>query len=91
MTKEVRCPICGNSAKWIYWSEGYWGIVEEHTECDKCGYCKEFVYGNSILSIGNKMFTWFYNTKNSDPVFRRIKRAIFMARRNWKKYKRKKK
>ena len=40
-----RCPICkSNGYQYIDFSEDYWGIVERHGYCEKCGYCVEQVY-----------------------------------------------
>lgn len=86
MTGKTTCPICNNQAKWDYYSENF-GTVEEHIDCPDCGYYYEFVYGYYMKYVKGEEFTWSYSTKCSDPIFKRIKRATFMARRNWKKFK----
>jgi len=33
------CPICGsNEWKYVSYSEEYWGVVEQHGYCDRCGF-----------------------------------------------------
>lgn len=86
MTLPTKCPICNNQAEWMYWT-GPLGIEEEHIDCPDCGYYYEFVYGYYIKCVKGEEFTWSYSTKHSDPIFKRIKRATFMARRNRKKFK----
>lgn len=87
MTATTKCPICNNQAKWVYWTESF-GIVEEHIDCPRCGYYYEFAYGGYIKCVKGREFIWNYHTDCSHPVFKRNKRATFMARRNWKKFKR---
>lgn len=85
MTKTTKCPICNNQAKWEYYS-GPYGIEEEHVNCQKCGYYYEFAYGNYLEVIKGKEYIWHHTTKYTNPIFKRIKRDLFMARRNWKKF-----
>ena len=43
------CPICGSSKwKYEYYTEEYWGIVEQHGRCDTCGYRVEQAYSGVI-------------------------------------------
>ena len=86
MTKTVNCPVCKNHAEWKYWVCPY-GTEEEYITCPKCGYCYEFAYGNYLEIVKGKEFCWDYKTKESSPIFKRIKKAMFMAKRNWKKFK----
>ena len=85
MVKEIPCPICGRDMRYEYWY-GPFGIEEEHQKCNTCGYYYIFAYGAYGEVVGNKWFMWSYNTKMDSPIFRRIKRAKFMARRRWKKF-----
>ena len=85
MTSTTKCPICGHSAKWEYWT-GPFGIEEEYIACRVCGYEYEFAYGAYKEVIGNQWFIWGYKTRMSDPIFKRMKRAEFMAKRRWKKH-----
>lgn len=85
MGKKIHCPICGCDMRWEYWY-GPFGIEEEYQKCNTCGYYYMFLYGVYGEVVGNKWFMWSYNTKMDSPIFRRIKRAEFMARRRWKKF-----
>ena len=85
MDSIIRCPICKHNAKWKYWT-GTYGIEEEYIDCPTCGYYYQFVYGASSEIVGNKWFIWDYTAKSGDPVFKRMKKAEFMARRRWKKF-----
>ena len=88
MKPAYKCPICRSEPICEHWG-CEWGTEEEHIRCTNCGYYYEFLYGHSYAYIKGKEFTWSYHTKRTDPVFKRMKRAQFMARRNWKKFKRK--
>lgn len=85
MTTTTKCPICNNQAKWVYWTESF-GIVEEHIDCPHCGYYYEFAYGYYMECVNSKEFIWSYMTRYTNPIFNRMKRAEFMAKRNWKKF-----
>ena len=85
MVKTIPCRICGHDMKYEYWS-GPYGIEEEYQKCNTCGYYYTFEYGASGEVLGNKWFTWSYNTRIDSPVFRRRQKAEFMAKRRWKKF-----
>ena len=85
MEKTLHCPICGNDMKWEYWA-GPYSIEEEYQECNTCGYYYTFAYGAYGEVVGNKCFVWSYSTRMDSPIFRRIKRTEFMAKRRWKKF-----
>lgn len=41
----MNCPICGsNDYEYISFSEDYFGIVERHGSCERCGYLVEQAY-----------------------------------------------
>lgn len=41
----LKCPICGSGGyQYDSWSEDYWGTVERHGYCEKCGYRVEQAY-----------------------------------------------
>ena len=85
MTKFIKCPICNNQVKWEYWS-GPFGIGEEYIDCSTCNYEFGFSYGNYKEVVGNKYFIWSYSTKYDNPIFKRMSRTEFMAKRRWKKH-----
>lgn len=85
MNKTFPCPICGNNAEWTYYNDIF-GVVEEYVDCHTCGYYYQFTYGTSGEIVGNKWFMWDYATKSGSPVFKRMKKAEFMAKRRWKKF-----
>ena len=85
MVKTIPCRICGHDMKYEYWS-GPYDIEEEYQKCNTCGYYYTFEYGASGEVLGNKWFTWSYNTRIDSPVFRRRQKAEFMAKRRWKKF-----
>lgn len=84
----TKCPVCGNKAKWKNYSSS-WGTEEEYINCPICGYNYQSVYGNYCEEVGNKWFIWCYTmTPKTHPrLFKKMKRAMFMARRRWKKHK----
>lgn len=85
MIETVNCPVC-NSKIWDDFYTGPFGIEEEHIDCPICGYSYQFCYGSYLLYIGNKTFIWDYRRRLGGPLDKRIKRAHFMAKRNWKKF-----
>ena len=43
--KQIECPICKSSTfEYVSYSEEYWGIVEQHGFCNRCGYRIEQAY-----------------------------------------------
>ena len=84
MAGKITCPICANQAKWEYYSSP-WGLEEEKIDCPHCGYYYQFAYGNYLEAIKGKEYIWHHTTKYTNPIHKRIKRDVFMARRNWKK------
>lgn len=86
MAGKITCPICNNQAKWEYYLSP-WGLEEEKIDCPHCGYYYQFAYGNYMECVKGEEFVWNYTIHYPHPIFKRIKRAMFMARRNWKKFK----
>ncbi len=84
MAGKITCPICNNQAKWEYYLSP-WGLEEEKIDCPHCGYYYQFAYGNYLEAIKGKEYIWHHTTKYTNPIHKRIKRDVFMARRNWKK------
>lgn len=85
--KLINCPVCNRKAKWtIYSCE--WGVEEEYVDCPVCGYRYGFAYGNYYEEVGNKWFVWDYrmNPITHPMLFKKMNKAMFMARRRWKKY-----
>ena len=84
----TKCPVCNNNAKWEEYSSS-WGTEEEYITCPICGYRYHFTYGNYFEELGNKWFIWNYtmNSKTHPRLFKKMKKAMFMARRRWKKHK----
>lgn len=89
---NTTCPICKGKAEYTCYN-GAWGTEEEYIECNSCNYYYEFAYGNYREIVHNKCFTWSYSDYDrlcKFPAFvGKINRAEFMARRNWKKFKKK--
>ena len=43
------CPVCNSKDyKYVYYTEEYWGIVEQHGYCERCGYIIEQAYSQPI-------------------------------------------
>jgi len=66
------CPFCGSDQyQYKYWAEEYWGIVEQHGYCDRCGYTIEQAYSAAIdgfmpdIKRGFKDFNGHYHPKNT--------------------------
>lgn len=46
------CLICGFKGwSYIHYTEGCWGIVEQHGFCDRCGYTIEQSYSPTIAGF----------------------------------------
>ena len=46
-----NCPICGlMSYDYCSYSDGVWGVVEQHGFCRRCGYCAPCTVGIDIPS-----------------------------------------
>lgn len=80
-TKEEKCPIC-KSRKWHYvsYSEEYWGTVEQHGYCERCGYIVEQAYSKEMLAFvdtrkGYKLENGKYIEKN-EKRHRRIRKKL---------------
>ena len=90
MENKITCPICHHKANHkIYSSEIC--LEEEYTNCPTCGFRREFAYGGELIIVGNEWFSWNY-TLNGDKLYRllrKIRKAKFIARRNWKKFRKK--
>lgn len=84
-----KCPICGNELRYNYWSDDCYGVVESYEDCTNCNYSKGFAYGDYSLVFANKEFYYSYR-ENNTKYFKNIKKCLFMARRNYKKFGRKK-
>ena len=84
----TKCPVCGNKVDWENYSSS-WDTEEEYISCPVCGYRYQFAYGNYFKEVGNKWFVWSYtmNPKTCPRLFKKMKKAMFMARRRWKKHK----
>lgn len=41
----MNCPVCNSPEyKYKYYTEEYWGVVEQHGLCERCGYIIEQAY-----------------------------------------------
>ena len=87
MIHTVNCPICNSKVKSEYYT-GPYGLEEEYIYCPVCEYDYHFAYGQYLCHVKNKTFIWDYTTP-TNVINKRLKRAHFMARRNWKKYRKK--
>nr|CAI9751707.1 hypothetical protein YSBCXYJI_YSBCXYJI_CDS_0045 [Caudoviricetes sp.] len=86
-TFKIFCPVCGKIIEARYYSSVL-GIEEEHICCPYCNYAETFVYGLWGSAVGNKTY-YSYHSDNEQYrilVGRRYKKALFMAKRNWRKY-----
>lgn len=90
METKITCPICHNKAEYTSFAEDI-GIVEEYTRCPVCGYRDEMAYGYYLVVVGNKTFSWSYRLEGNNCIrlFKKLNRAKFAARRNWKKFRKK--
>ena len=89
MIKETKCPICNKKIDITSYS-GPYGLEEEYVACDRCNYNYEFAYGKHQERVHNKLFVWDY-TDYCLPQWsafnKKINKAIFKAKKNWKKHK----
>ena len=70
--RNNECPVCGfKGYQYVQYSEEYWGVVEQHGYCDRCGYMVEQAYSDSIdgfvpeLTRGYKDREGVYHPKNT--------------------------
>ena len=62
MRGTEKCPICGS---FLLEDISYMDtiLMEYHQECDNCkSYYFSYITGNCQMSIGVKLFNWYYNT-----------------------------
>lgn len=90
MNSLIKCPICNHKAEYTIYS-GPYGAEEEYILCNNCGYSYEFAYGAYRIYVGNECFIWNYtiNSNKYNKLMRKISKTEFMAKRNWRKYKKK--
>ena len=85
--KFYTCPICGydDIGNVVYNDER--GVVEEYIHCSQCNYYYESTYGHYVEYFAGHEFAQSYKTKGNElaNLSRKMKRAQFMARRNWRK------
>ena len=69
--RTTKCPICGyKKFKDEHYTEGWFGIVEQHCYCDRCGYTIEQAYSEPIggfrppIRRGGKDSQGVYHPKN---------------------------
>ena len=86
---SVTCPICGNDITVEYYTEDSVGVVEEYGSCTRCNYSTEFAYGSYGVYFGKHEFTYSYsifdNNNERARLFTKMRKAEFMAHRNWHK------
>lgn len=86
---SVTCPICGNDITVEYYTEDSVGVVEEYGSCTRCNYSTQFAYGAYQVSFGRYDFIYSYTIFNNNNerarLFTKMRRAEFMAHRNWHK------
>ena len=70
--RNTTCPICGfKDYQYVQYAEEYWGIVERHGYCDRCGYMIEQAYSEPIdgflpdIKKGYKDRQGVYHPKNT--------------------------
>lgn len=90
MIDTICCPICNSKIKREHWS-GPMGLEEEYIDCDTCGYHYKSYYGYYNEIAGNKCFYYTYLTPLSQMICirKRINKALYKAKRNWRKHKKK--
>lgn len=88
-TYEITCPVCDSKVIVEYYTEDSVGIVEEYGNCTHCNYSTQFAYGSYRVSFGKHEFTYSYsifdNNNERARLFTKMRRAEFMAKRNWRK------
>ena len=49
---KSKCPICGyKDYRYVSYSEEFWGIVEQHGYCERCGYIIDQAYSEPIVGF----------------------------------------
>ena len=48
-----ECPVCKNIKGWTYsyYTEEYWGVVEQHGYCERCGFIIEQAYSQPFYGF----------------------------------------
>lgn len=87
MTREQRCPIC-NSKKYksVIYTEECWGIVEEHSLCDRCGYMVEMAYSEPIVGFYPPLRKGYRNKYNGVYYAKDIRKRKRIKRKFGIKY-----
>ena len=90
MKNFYPCPICGSKTNFESYFENI-GTIEKYIHCPVCNYRFQFCYGAYFEEIGNKYFIyfWYDNIFNNPRLFKKINKAMFIARKRWKKHKKK--
>lgn len=90
MKDYIKCPVCKNKIEYIYYT-GCYGIEESYISCPYCNYSEDFLYGNVRTLINNKEYIECYNDSQNYKVLvnKKLHKEFFMARRNWKKFRKK--
>jgi hypothetical protein len=83
------CYICGHELRHEQYTEFGIGVVEEYNNCSNCNYSYAYAYGNYQEIFGHNVFDWSYhlydNTNKEHNFFKKLNKAKFMSRRNWRK------
>lgn len=90
MKGYIKCPVCKNKIEYIYYV-GPFGTEEIHINCSYCNYFEDYLYGGTIILINNKEYVESYNDSSNykSLINKKLRKKLFMARRNWKKFRKK--
>ena len=84
----INCPICKSKTfEYSYYSEYGWGIVEQHGNCNRCGYLIEQAYSPTndcfwYIKKGFKNHFGKYYPKNVKK-HKRIRRKLGIKRTDY--------
>ena len=82
----IDCPIC-NSLNTSYTSyNDSWATVESHFVCFNCGYEEDQAYGDYAILVKGQEFIYDYRTPMSGLFMKKLNKAIYQAKRNYKKH-----
>lgn len=79
--KLIKCPVCNaNTFDYVSYSEYGWGTVEQHGNCQRCGYFVEQCYSDTVEGImdtfkGYKDHKGIYHPRNMRK-HKRIRRQL---------------
>lgn len=83
----IGCPICNSlNTSYTSYCNDICDIIEGHFICFNCGYEEHQAYGNYATIAKGQKFVYDYRTPISGHFMKKLNKAIYQAKRNYKKH-----